>query len=61
MATAQQAPAGARSGQIRFDGFISYSHTADDLLAPRLQTALQTFAKPRRRDTQLGPVEHCWR
>ncbi|HKX74924.1 MAG TPA: TIR domain-containing protein, partial [Acidimicrobiia bacterium] len=30
----------------RFDGFISYSHAADDLLAPRLQTALQTFAKP---------------
>ena len=30
----------------RFDGFMSYSHAADDLLAVRLQHALQIFAKP---------------
>jgi hypothetical protein len=29
-----------------YDGFISYSHAADDLLAPRLQSGLQRFAKP---------------
>ncbi len=29
-----------------YDGFISYSHAADGLLAPRLQSALQRFAKP---------------
>jgi hypothetical protein len=46
MATLQQAEAEPRTGQVRFDGFISYSHTADELLAPRLQAALQTFAKP---------------
>ena len=34
------------SPSIRFDGFMSYSHTADDLLAVRLQHAIQTFAKP---------------
>jgi hypothetical protein len=29
-----------------YDGFISYSHAADDLLAPRLQSGFQRFAKP---------------
>jgi len=29
-----------------YDAFVSYSHAADDLLAPRLQTGLQRFAKP---------------
>ena len=29
-----------------YDGFISYSHAADGLLAPRLQSALKRFAKP---------------
>ncbi|HSM45730.1 MAG TPA: toll/interleukin-1 receptor domain-containing protein, partial [Acidimicrobiia bacterium] len=29
-----------------FDAFISYSHAADGLLAPRLQSGLQRFAKP---------------
>ena len=29
-----------------YDGFISYSHAADDQLAPRLQSALQRFARP---------------
>ena len=33
------------SGPV-YDGFISYSHSADDLLAPRLQSGLQRFAKP---------------
>ena len=40
MATVQQAETEPRAGQIRFDGFISYSHAADELLAPRLQAAL---------------------
>ena len=34
------------SAETVYDGFMSYSHTADDLLAPRLQTGLQRFAKP---------------
>ncbi len=46
MATVQQAETEPGTGQVRFDGFMSYSHTADELLAPRLQAALQTFAKP---------------
>ena len=29
-----------------YDAFISYSHAADGQLAPRLQAALQRFAKP---------------
>ena len=29
-----------------YDGFVSYSHAADDLLAPRLQAGLQRFATP---------------
>jgi WD40 repeat protein len=33
-------------GGVVYDGFISYSHAADDLLAPRLQSGLQRFAKP---------------
>ena len=46
MATVQPAQTEPNTGQVRFDGFMSYSHTADNLLAPRLQAALQTFAKP---------------
>ncbi len=34
------------SADSSYDGFISYSHAADDLLAPRLQAGLQRFAKP---------------
>jgi outer membrane protein assembly factor BamB len=34
------------SADAAYDGFISYSHAADDLLAPRLQSGLQRFAKP---------------
>lgn len=33
-------------GSAVYDAFISYSHAADDLLAPRLQGGLQRFAKP---------------
>jgi len=29
-----------------YKGFISYSHAADDRLAPALQSGLQRFAKP---------------
>ena len=36
-----------------YDGFISYSHAADDLVAPRLQAGLQRFANPRTRDARL--------
>ena len=52
-----------------YDGFISYSHAADDLLAPRLQSGLQRFAKPwwRRRavrmfrdDASLAANPHLW-
>lgn len=56
-------------GQAKFDGFISYSHAADDLLAPRLQSALQAFAKPwwKRRavrlfrdQSSLSASPHLW-
>ena len=41
-------------GGVVYDGFISYSHVANDLLAPRLQAAgLQRFANPRTRDARL--------
>ena len=52
-----------------YDGFISYSHAADDLLAPRLQSGLQRFAKPwwKRRalrifrdETSLAANPHLW-
>ncbi len=52
-----------------FDGFISYSHAADGLLAPRLQAALQRFAKPwwKRRavrvfrdESSLSANPHLW-
>lgn len=51
------------------DGFISYSHAADGLLAPRLQAALQRFAKPwwKRRalwifrdESSLSANPHLW-
>ena len=38
--------AGRRAASSRYDAFLSYSHAADDLLAPRLQAGLQRFAKP---------------
>ena len=52
-----------------YDGFISYSHAADDLLAPRLQAGLQRFAKPwwKRRalrifrdESSLSAKPHLW-
>ncbi len=54
---------------MSYDGFISYSHAADDLLAPRLQSALQRFAKPwwKRRalrvfrdESSLSANPHLW-
>jgi WD40 repeat protein len=56
-------------GSSTFDGFISYSHAADDLLAPRLQAGLQKFAKPwwKRRavrifrdESSLAANPHLW-
>jgi hypothetical protein len=58
----------AGSDQI-YDGFISYSHAADGLLAPRLQSGLQRFAKPwwKRRavrifrdESSLSANPHLW-
>ena len=52
-----------------YDAFISYSHAADGLLAPRLQSALQRFDKPgwRRRalrvfrdESSLSANPHLW-
>jgi len=54
---------------VLYDGFISYSHAADGLLAPRLQAGLQRFAKPwwKRRalrvfrdETSLSANPHLW-
>ena len=53
---------------MSYDGFISYSHAADGLLAPRLQAGLQRFAKPwwKRRavrifrdESSLSANPHC--
>ena len=52
-----------------YDAFVSYSHAADDLLAPRLQAGLQRFAKPwwKRRalhvfrdESSLSASPHLW-
>jgi WD40 repeat protein len=52
-----------------YDAFVSYSHAADDLLAPRLQSGLQRFAKPwwKRRalrvfrdESSLSASPHLW-
>ena len=52
-----------------YDGFVSYSHAADGLLAPRLQAGLQRFAKPwwQRRalrifrdESSLSANPHLW-
>jgi len=54
---------------VTFDAFVSYSHDADDLLAPRLQSGLQRFAKPwwKRRalrifrdESSLSASPHLW-
>lgn len=55
--------------ETRYDAFISYSHAADGLLAPRLQAGLQRFAKPwwKRRaarvfrdEASLAANPHLW-
>ncbi len=60
---------GAVVAAMAYDGFISYSHAADDLLAPRLQAGLQRFAKPwwKRRavrifrdESSLSANPHLW-
>jgi tetratricopeptide (TPR) repeat protein len=43
---AQNHSGGAANSDYHFSAFISYSHAADDKLAPALQYALQRFAKP---------------
>ncbi len=57
------------ASSVLYDGFISYSHSADDLLAPRLQAGLQRFAKPwwKRRavrifrdESSLAANPHLW-
>jgi WD40 repeat protein len=59
----------AETGPASYDGFLSYSHAADDLLAPRLQAGLQRFAKPwwKRRalhifrdEASLSANPHLW-
>ncbi len=59
----------AETGPTSYDGFLSYSHAADDLLAPRLQAGLQRFAKPwwKRRalhifrdEASLSANPHLW-
>ena len=42
-AAAAQSPA---LQNARYNAFVSYSHAADDKLAPAVQHALHTFAKP---------------
>ena len=59
----------APQGGLVYDGFISYSYAADDLLAPGLQAGLQRFAKPwwKRRalrifrdESSLAANPHLW-
>jgi type II secretory pathway pseudopilin PulG len=61
--------AGPEAVPLRHDAFMSYSHAADGLLAPRLQAALQRFAKPwwQRRavgvfrdESSLSASPHLW-
>jgi hypothetical protein len=60
---------GTGSRPTVYDGFMSYSHAADGLLAPRLQSGLQRFAKPwwKRRalrifrdESSLSANPHLW-
>ena len=60
---------GGDAGRLMYDGFVSYSHAADGLLAPRLQAGLQRFAKPwwQRRalrmfrdESSLSANPHLW-
>ena len=48
-ATGPGSPTGVQSPPLekaRYNAFVSYSHAADDKLAPVVQHALHTFAKP---------------
>ena len=54
---------------MAYKGFISYSHAADGRLAPALQSALQSLAKPWYRpralrifrdETGLSTNPHLW-
>ena len=47
----------ALARDVTYDGFTSYSHAADDLLAPSLQAGLQRFANPRTRDARLTSLD----
>ena len=69
MATIETRTEEQSSAETVYDGFISYSHAADDLLAPRLQAGLQRFAKPwwKRRalrifrdESSLSANPHLW-
>ena len=70
MDTAEQRRQASESPRgLVYDGFMSYSHAADDLLAPRLQAGLQRFAKPwwKRRalrvfrdEASLSANPHLW-
>ena len=60
---------GNHDDSTKYDAFISYSHAADGLLAPRLQAGLQKFAKPwwKRRairvfrdESSLSANPHLW-
>jgi WD40 repeat protein len=67
-AEARTTTSGAAGGPV-YDAFLSYSHAADELLAPRLQAGLQRFAKPwwKRRalrifrdEASLSANPHLW-
>ena len=67
--TTEDRASGAPRSESLFDGFVSYSHAADGLLAPRLQSGLQRFAKPWwktravrvfRDETSLAANPHLW-
>ena len=67
-AEARTTSSGAAGGPV-YDAFLSYSHAADELLAPRLQAGLQRFAKPwwKRRalrifrdEASLSANPHLW-
>jgi hypothetical protein len=60
---------GGEAGGRTYAAFLSYSHAADELLAPRLQSGLQRFAKPwwKRRalrifrdEASLSANPHLW-
>ena len=69
MVTKSEERSDRHSGEALYDAFLSYAHEADELLAPRLQVALQRFAKPwwKRRalrifrdESSLGANPHLW-